>query len=117
MFQGWQGLWAGRLLLGRSVKVMGAVVLGASSGIEALKAVGQNIDHPLVSLQGPMDDQGRGGDQGDPVSLEEVGHDDDVGHTVLVFQGHEEDALCRSGALTTDHQAPDLHPRAVGQVR
>jgi hypothetical protein len=68
------------------------------------------MNYPIHLLERAVDLESRRPPQPKPLLLKNVRRDNRVGKAGFIFQRHEEESLCGSGALADDHDACDRYP-------
>src|SRR5438128_1689468 len=103
----WLGLSATSYSVFSTVSVE---IMGRSFGArhrDRSKALRLDRDHVIEMLQRAFDHEERFAHQEQTILLEQVGRDDGIGDTSLVFQTEEDEARCCTRSLPADHIAGD----------
>ena len=64
---------------------------------------GFHVNDVVYILNGAFDQQEFSLNNGEAVFVQDIGRDNDVGNTGLVFEAEEDETFCRSRTLTGDH--------------
>ena len=65
------------------------------------------MNHAVLILERPFDQQEAAAGDDDAVALEDIGGEDDVGDAGFIFEGEEDEALGRAGPLACDDATGD----------
>ena len=88
---------------------MSAVVM--LSGVMPLRF---DVNHAVLILQRPFDQQEAAARDDDAVALEDIGSKDDVGDAGFIFEREEDEALGRAGPLACDDATGDADGLMAG---
>src|SRR6185312_13628122 len=92
------------------MKIAGPQVVFGKPRAQIVQAHGHDVNHFPLALDVAVGLDHGGAAGGGAEQVVDVGADDDVDDAGFVFEGGEDDALGRAGALANDDQACDLDP-------